>query len=157
MTPWLPVVASTVHLVGRHPRFSRLVVVRFELDRRPPGRWVEIFRKVASTPGQAAGSPEPHVLDGYIQVDARDDALDNDLADVLLQIDVANRWYDDEMRGAAQPDLSLATAPDEVRLQKARVRAASLTRDFVRARLAKAGAWSPQTLFMPCTPSDADL
>lgn len=154
MPLWLPIIAQRVHLVGLHPRFARLVVVRFELDRRPPQRWVELFAKT-QTPDKTLA--DPHVLDGYIQVHARDEALDDDLADVLLQIDVTNRWFDEELRGKERVDLKPALTQTDERLQRAKLRAASLTRDFVRTRLAKAGAWSAQTVFMPCTPSDADL
>lgn len=154
---WLPIVASSIRIVGRHPRFARLVVVRFELDRRPPTRWVDLFARVAPGLGQLPGAPEPHLLDGMVQVDARDDALDQDVEDVLLHIDATNRWYEEDLRGAALPLPPQGSPRDEARIQQARVRAARLTREFARMRLTASTTWASQTVFLPGTPSDRDL
>ena len=153
---WLPIVVSTIRIVGRHPRFARLVVVRFELDRRPPTRWVDLFARVAPALGQLPGAPEPLLLDGMVQVDARDDALDQDVEDVLLHIDATNRWYEEELCGAAQPLPPQRTQQDEARIHQARVRVARLTRDFARMRESASATWATQTVFRPKTPPDRE-
>jgi hypothetical protein len=154
---WLPIVVASIRIVGRHPRFARLVVVRFELDRRPPTRWVDLFARVAPGPRQMPGVAEPHLLDGLVQVDARDEALDQDVEDVLLHIDATNRWYEEELCGAALPLPPQDSPQDEARIQQARVRAARLTREFARMRLTKSTNWTTQTVFQPGTPSDKDI
>lgn len=157
MNPWRPIVVSTIRIVGRHPRYARLVVVRFELDRRPPTRWVDLFARVAPQNSQALAAPEPHLLDGMVQVDARDDALDQDVEHVLLHIDATNHWYEEALRGAAQPIPPQSNDHDEARLQRARIRAARLTREFTRMRLSASTTWASQAVFLPGTPRDREL
>ena len=157
MTLWLPIVVSAVRIIGRHPRFARLVVVRFELDRRPPTRWVELFAQVSPTSGLVAHTVEPRLMDGLVQVDARDDALDEDVASVLLHIELTNHWYSESLRGADQAMPAPSTAEDSERLEQARARAARRTRHFSRMRLTASAAWTLPTGFLPGTPSDRDF
>ena len=155
MSQWLPIVVNASHMIGRHPRFARLVVVRFELDRRPPARWVDLFNRVDSRQFARPDAPTPRLLDGLVQVDARDDALDEDVAGVLLHIEAANRWYEEDLRGVTpKPLADLAGA---ARLQEAHARAARLTRDFGRARPTGAGPQSPAFRFVPGTPSEREF
>ncbi len=155
MHPWLPIAITASHIVGRHPRYARLVVVRFELDRRPPTRWVDLFNRVDTGSLGLPGTPVPRVLDGLVQVDARDEALDDDVAGVLLHLEATNLWYEEDLRGAMQPPPP--DGEESARLREARVRAARLTRDFGRVRAPSSDVWAVPLQFMPTTPSDREL
>ncbi len=155
ITPWQPILVSTVRVVGRHPRYARLIVVRFELDRRPPTRWVELFARV--DPAQDADAAELRLLDGLVQVDARDDALDEDLAGVLMHIEATNHWYHEAMLGSPLPLPPQDNATDDERLRNARARVARLTREFARLRLTEMGAWRDESGVLPGPPNDRDL
>ncbi len=153
--PWQPIIVSTVRVIGRHPRYARLIVVRFELDRRPPTRWVELFARV--DPALETDTAALRLLDGLVQVDARDDALDEDLAGVLLHIEATNHWYHEEMLGSPQPLPSQTSATDDDRLHNARARVARLTREFARLRLTDTGAWRDESGVFPGPPGERDL
>jgi len=150
MPHWPPIIAHSAEVVGIHPQFSRLLVIRVRLDRAPPPRWRELFERADSQPF-AAESTAIALEEASLTLKAQDDALDEAITQAVLRIQRANQMHEAELLGLRDATGDATDADQAQRLESARKRAQALNRLLAAGDGRISGAWAMQAQWIPAS------
>lgn len=117
---------SQVEVVGLHPRFSRLLVVRVALEPPPTAGWHRHFEQAVDPEGYVP-IHTPLVQDAAVLLAPPDADLAREVAHLERRIRIANETYAVERLAMARPTPSDA---ERARLEAARQRAARISASF---------------------------
>ena len=137
--------------MGIHPRYARLLVIQFSLDRTPTPVWVEHFLATAKELPWVEVHP-PHVQGDKIILNPTDEEIEQEVAHIEERIQLTNqRWLtalERTNRKAATVDLeSDHFSPDiRARIDAARQRTRSMSEAFSVQGFWRSDAWVTEDL-----------
>ncbi len=150
MSVWPPIVAHSAEVVGIHPKFSRLLVIRVRFDRPPPPRWRELFEQT-DVHASGDGLEGLQLEDASLTLRTQDDALDEAITQAILRIQQANQLHAAEMLGLREASGQATDADQEQRLHHARKRAEALNRVLATGHGRISGAWAMPGQWVPAS------